>query len=158
MVKRLQKQIAAAGNASSPQLAAVQQRLAALRSLAGLPDPTLTILNRADSPGVASKPSAKLIYLASAIAGLLLGFAIALIADSFGGKIRREDDLLLRDRLPVLARVPKLSQATVTEYLGGRANLPGRCVGGLSHAAREHPPVVSGRPSAGHPGDERRSR
>ena len=31
VIKRLQKQVAAAGNASSPQLAAVQQRLAALR-------------------------------------------------------------------------------------------------------------------------------
>ena len=141
VVKRLQKQVAAAGNASSPQLAAVQQRLAALRSLAGLPDPTLAILNRADSPGVASKPSAKLIYLASAIAGLLLGFAIALIADSFGGKIRREDDLLLRDRLPVLARVPKLSQATVTEYLGSRANLPAGAWEAY-RTLRQHPPVV----------------
>ena len=150
VIKRLQKQVAAAGNASSPQLAAVQQRLAALRSLAGLPDPTLTILNRADAPGVASKPSAKLIYLASAIAGLLLGFAIALLADSFGGKIRREDDLLLRDRLPVLARVPKLSQATVTEYLGGRANLPAGAweayrtlrANILRSSQVDHPPVI----------------
>ena len=125
VITRLQRQVArSGGTGASPQLAAVQLRLAALRSLVGLPDPTLTILNRADSPGVASKPSAKLVYLASAIAGVLLGFAIALLADSFGGKIRREDDLLLRDRLPVLARIPKLPQGTVTEYLGGRANLP----------------------------------
>ena len=125
VIKRLQQQIGStSGSGAAPQLSALQQRLSAVRSLVGLPDPTLSILNRADSPGVASKPSAKLVYLASAIAGLLLGFALALLADSFGGKIRREDDLLLRDRLPVLARVPKLSQTTVTEYLGGRANLP----------------------------------
>jgi Mrp family chromosome partitioning ATPase/capsular polysaccharide biosynthesis protein len=124
VIDRLQQQIAQSKGVPAPQLSAVQQRLGSLRSLVGLPDPTLAILNHADTPGVASKPSAKLVYLASAIAGLLLGFAIALLADSFGGKIRREDDLLLRDRLPVLARVPKLSQATVTEYLGGRANLP----------------------------------
>lgn len=125
VITQLQQQIArSAGSATAPQLAVVQQRLAALRSLVGLPDPTLSILNRADTPGVAAKPSAKLVYLASAIAGLLLGFAIALLADSFGGKIRREDDLLLRDRLPVLARIPKLPQGAVTEYLGGRANLP----------------------------------
>jgi Mrp family chromosome partitioning ATPase/capsular polysaccharide biosynthesis protein len=150
VIKRLQKQVAGAGNTSSPQLTLVQQRLAALRSLAGLPDPTLTILNRADTPGVASKPSAKLIYLASAIAGLLLGFAIALLADSFGGKIRREDDLLLRDRLPVLARVPKLSQTTVTEYLGGRANLPAGAweayrtlrANILRSSQVDHPPVI----------------
>ena len=151
VITRLQQQIRhTSGSAASPQLAVLQQRLAALRSLVGLPDPTLTILNRADAPGVASKPSAKLVYLASAIAGLLLGFAIALLADSFGGKIRREDDLLLRDRLPVLARVPKLSQTTVTEYLGGRANLPAGAweayrtlrANILRSTPTDHPPVI----------------
>jgi tyrosine-protein kinase len=151
VIARLQRQVNGTGaSASSPQLATVQQRLAALRSLQGLPDPTLAILNRADAPGVASKPSAKLVYLASAIAGLLLGFAIALLADSFGGKIRREDDLLLRDRLPVLARIPKLSQSTVTEYLGGRANLPAGAweayrtlrANILRSTSADHPPVI----------------
>lgn len=125
VIERLQSQVRrGSGNAASPQLAAVQQRLSTLRSLVGLPDPTLTILNRAEAPGAATKPSAKLVAVASALAGLLLGFALALLAETFGGKIRREDDLLLRDRLPVLARIPKLRQTAVTEYLAGRTNLP----------------------------------
>ncbi len=148
---RLQQQISAShATATSPQLAAVQQRLAALRSLVGLPDPTLSILSRADVPEVAAKPSAKLVYLASAVAGLLLGFALALLIDSYGGKIRREADLLLRDRLPVLARIPKLPQSTVSDYLGGRANLPAASweayrtlrANILRAAAPNHPPVV----------------
>jgi polysaccharide biosynthesis transport protein len=125
VIKRLQDQIRRSSvNAASPQLAAVQQRLATLRSLVGLPDPTLAVLNRAETPGEATKPSAKLVGVASALAGVLLGFALALLAETFGGKIRREDDLLLRDRLPVLARIPKLRQSVVTEYLAGRENLP----------------------------------
>jgi Mrp family chromosome partitioning ATPase/capsular polysaccharide biosynthesis protein len=125
VILRLQDQIRrSSANAASPQLATVQQRLSTLRSLVGLPDPTLAILNRAETPGAATKPSAKLVGVASALAGILLGFALALLAETFGGKIRREDDLLLRDRLPVLARIPKLRQSVVTEYLAGRANLP----------------------------------
>ena len=125
VIQRLQDQIRrSSANAASPQLAAVQQRLATLRSLVGLPDPTLAILNRAETPGAATKPSTKIVGVASALAGILLGFAVALLAETFGGKIRREDDLLLRDRLPVLARIPRLRQAVVTEYLAGRANLP----------------------------------
>jgi Mrp family chromosome partitioning ATPase len=123
VIARLQDQLKRSSNPNSQQVLAVQQRLATLRSLVGLPDPTLSILNLADSPGAPNTPSAKLVAVASALAGILLGLALALIAETYGGKIRREDDLQ-RYRLPVLARVPRLPQKAVKDYFAGRANLP----------------------------------
>ncbi len=124
VIVRLQAQITRSGSASSPSTALLQQRLAALRSLIGLPDPSLSVLNRAEIPTAPNKTSTKLIVIATALGGLLLGFGIALLSDSVGGKIRRENDLLLRDRLPILARVPRLSAWALREYFAGRTNLP----------------------------------
>jgi Mrp family chromosome partitioning ATPase len=123
VIARLQDQLKRSSASNSQQLLAVQQRLATLRSLVGLPDPTLSILNRADSPGAPNKPSGKLVAVASTVAGILLGLALALVAETYGGKIRREEDLQ-RYRLPVLARVPRIPQKAVKDYFAGRANLP----------------------------------
>jgi capsular polysaccharide biosynthesis protein len=124
VIARLQQQIAHSNPKLTGSLAPLQSRLSALRSLLGLPDPTVTVLNRAQTPTVPAKPAASLVVIATALAGLLLGFGAALFIDSVGGKLRREDDLLVRDRLPVLARVPRMSDATLRAYFGGRANLP----------------------------------
>ena len=124
VVTRLQAQINQSGSPSSPSVALVQQRLAGLRSLIGLPDPSVAVLNRAETPLAANQKSTKLVVLATALAGLLLGFGIALLADSLGGKIRSENDLLTRARIPILARVPRLTPWLVREYFGRRTNLP----------------------------------
>ncbi len=124
VVTRLQAQINQSGSPSSPSVALVQQRLAGLKSLIGLPDPSVAVLNRAETPLAADQKSTKLVVLATALAGLLLGFGIALLADSLGGKIRSENDLLTRARIPILARVPRLTPWLVREYFGRRTNLP----------------------------------
>jgi Mrp family chromosome partitioning ATPase/capsular polysaccharide biosynthesis protein len=124
VIARLQTQIGRSNPKSVTAVAALQARLAALRSLVGLPDPTVSVLNRAQIPTAPDKPSIKLVVIASVLAGLLLGFGVALLTDSVGGKIRREDDLLLRDRLPILARIPRLSPGVVRGYLAGTGNLP----------------------------------
>jgi len=124
VIARLQQQIAQSNPKLTGSLAPLQSRLAALRSLIGLPDPTVAVLNRAQTPTAPAKPAASLVVIATALAGLLLGFGAALFIDSVGGKLRREDDLLVRDRLPVLARVPRMSDATLRAYFGGRSNLP----------------------------------
>jgi receptor protein-tyrosine kinase len=64
------------------------------------------------------------VLIAATLAGLLLGFGIALMTDSLGGKIRSEDDLSSRTHVPVLARVPRLTPWLVREYFGRRTNLP----------------------------------
>lgn len=124
VIARLQQQIAQSNPKLTGSVAPLQARLSALRSLLGLPDPTVSVLNRAQTPTAPAKPAASLVVIATALAGLLLGFGAALFIDSVGGKLRREDDLLVRDRLPVLARVPRMSDATLRAYFGGRANLP----------------------------------
>ncbi len=123
VVSRLQAQVNATG-AASPANALVLQRLAGLRSMIGLPDPSVAVLNRAEAPLAADQKSTKLVIIATALAGLLLGFGIALLTDSLGGKIRGENDLLTRARVPILARVPRLSPWLVREYFGRRTNLP----------------------------------
>lgn len=124
IITRLEAQLSRSQSSSAAIVLPVQQRLAELRSLISLPDPTVSVLNRADVPTSANRTSLKLIAIASGLAGLLLGFGAALIADSVGGKIRREDELMLRQRLPILARIPRLSRATIQDYLAGRSNLP----------------------------------
>jgi capsular exopolysaccharide synthesis family protein len=124
VITRLQQQIASSNPKVSGSLSVLQARLAALRSLIGLPDPTVSVLNRAQVPTTPDKPSASLVVIATALAGLLLGFGAALFSDSIGGKLRREDELLVRDRLPVLARVPRMSESMLRDYFSGRSNLP----------------------------------
>jgi capsular exopolysaccharide synthesis family protein len=124
VIARLQQQIAKTNPKATASIAPLQTRLAALRSLIGLPDPTVSVLNRAQTPTAPAKPSASLVVIATALAGLLLGFGAALFIDSVGGKLRREDDLLVRDRLPILARVPRMTDTTLRAYFGGRSNLP----------------------------------
>ncbi len=122
MLGVLQTQIA--NTSSSALVAALQARVAALKSLTGLPDPTVSVLNRAQVPTAPNKPSTALVGIATVLMGLLIGFGAALFTDALGGKIRREDELLMRDRLPVLARVPRMSEFDIREYLAGRDNLP----------------------------------
>jgi len=124
VVTRLQAQVSRASSASAPAIALIQQRLAGLRSLIGLPDPSVSVLNRADVPGSANGKSTKLVVIATALAGLLLGFGVALLADSLGGKIRGENELLQRSRLPILGRIPRLNPWLVREYYAGSQNLP----------------------------------
>jgi Mrp family chromosome partitioning ATPase/capsular polysaccharide biosynthesis protein len=124
IITRLQAQLSRSKSSPAAIVLPIQQRLASLRSLISLPDPTVSVLNRADVPTSANRTSLKLIAIASGLAGLLLGFGVALVADSVGGKIRREDELMLRQRLPILARVPRLFRSTIDDYLAGRANLP----------------------------------
>jgi tyrosine-protein kinase len=124
VIGRLQEQIGRSNSRSSTSVAALQDRVAALRSLVGLPDPTVSVLNSAEVPTTPNKPSVQLVTLASILAGLLLGFGAALLSDAGGGKIRREDDLLMRDRLPILARVPRMARYVLHAYVAGRSNLP----------------------------------
>lgn len=124
VVTRLQAEVDRSGAPSSGAVVLVQQRLAGLRSLLGLPDPSVSVLSRAGVPAAADQKSTKLVILATALAGLLLGFGIALLSDSLGGKIRGEDELLSRTRIPILARVPRLTPWLVREYFGRRTALP----------------------------------
>ena len=58
------------------------------------------------------------------LVALLLGVGAALALEHFNPRINREDELLLGHRLPILARVPRVSGSEATRYLTHRGRLP----------------------------------
>jgi succinoglycan biosynthesis transport protein ExoP len=99
-IRGLQAQLA---GGSSPTLAG---RLSELQALRSGPDPTLSVETEADKPSSPSKPRPALTIAGGIMAGLLLGLAAAFAAQVLDPRLRREDQLRRRYRLPILARVP----------------------------------------------------
>ena len=109
----------------SPQAVAVGQTLGALSGLVGASDPTLQIGTRATEPGGPVWPKPKLSIAVAFLAALLLGVGAALGYELAGQRINREEELLLVQRLPILARIPAMPKRLVEGYLMGREPLPG---------------------------------
>lgn len=109
---------------NSPESLAIQQRLGDVAALVGLPDPSIQIANPAVRPQEPSWPRPKLTIAVAFAAALLFGSAVALALDFFNPRLRREEDLLLEHRLPILTRVPRMSSRVVHGYLSGREPLP----------------------------------
>ena len=103
---------------------AIQQRLSTLRPLIGAEDPTLTIASRAVPPQTAVWPRPKLSVAVALLAALLLGSGIALALELISPRVNREEELLLEQRLPILARIPRLSARAIWRYLSGKEPLP----------------------------------
>jgi capsular exopolysaccharide synthesis family protein len=110
--------------ASAPEAAAIQQRLSALRPLVGADDPTLRIASNAVAPESAVWPRPTLSIAVALLAALLLGAGAALGLELVSPRVNREDELLLEQRLPILARVPRLPARSIGRYLSGREPLP----------------------------------
>lgn len=124
---RLRTQIAAIPRAqreTSLQYAALAQRVGELQGFVGAGDPTVRVASRAVTPTTPSWPRPLLTLVAVFLASLLLGLAIAVLMELANPRIAREEELRLHHRLPILARVAKLSQRTVRGYLSGRQQLP----------------------------------
>jgi capsular exopolysaccharide synthesis family protein len=102
----------------------LQERLAVLNSLLGSEDPTLSILNRATPPSTPAWPKPKLSIAVAMLTALLLGTGLAVSLELINPRVSREDELLFAQRLPILARVPRLRQHEVRGYLAGRGRLP----------------------------------
>jgi capsular exopolysaccharide synthesis family protein len=103
---------------------ALQERLAVLNSLLGVNDPTLSILNRATPPSSPVWPKPKLSIAVALFTALLLGTGAAVALELINPRVSREDELLFAQRLPILARVPRLRQQEARGYLAGRGPLP----------------------------------
>ena len=113
------------GDASSvAEASAIQEKLSTLRPLVGAEDPTLRIASRAVEPDVAAWPRPKLSIAVALLAALLLGAGAALAAELISPRVNRAEELLLEQRLPILARIPRLSRRTLSRYLSGREQLP----------------------------------
>ena len=127
VVNRLQLRLAEipVEERSSPEAIAVSQRLGALSALTGANDPTLQIASEAVPPLSAVWPRPVLSIGIALLASLLVATGVALALETVNPRIRREETLLLEQRLPILARVPRMSKRAIQEYLTGKRPLPG---------------------------------
>ncbi|HXY81413.1 MAG TPA: AAA family ATPase [Gaiellaceae bacterium] len=98
--------------------------LAQYKSYVGTSDPTVQVLTRAEVPGAASWPRPKLSMAVALLIGLLLGLGAAVTLELVNPRVSREDELTFLHRLPILARIPRISSRTAHGYLSGRALLP----------------------------------
>ena len=106
------------------QYATLAQRLATLNTYRGFGDPTVKVAALATVPAGPSWPRPKLTFAVALIASLLLGCGLAVLLEFFNPKVAREDELVLEQRLPILARIPRMRKNVVNRYLTGRRPLP----------------------------------
>jgi capsular exopolysaccharide synthesis family protein len=125
-MSRLQDAVAAipAGERTSPQAYALETRLGDLQGLVGAHDPTLQVLSPATVPTSASWPRPVLSVVVAFVAALLLGSGGAIALELVSPRVAREDELLFVQRLPILARVPRMSRRVASAYLSGAQPLP----------------------------------
>lgn len=95
----------AGGSAADPT--SVRAAIASLQTLRSTPSPTMSVQTKAQKPSGPSSPRTKLSIAAGLIAGLVLGIGGAFGAQALDPRLRREEQLRQRYRLPVLARVPR---------------------------------------------------
>ena len=109
---------------STPAASDLRAQLAQLQTLAGGPDPSVSVASPAVPPSSPSWPRPKLSMAIALLVALLLGAGAALALELFNPRINREDELLLGHRLPILARVPRVSNSSASRYLTHRGRLP----------------------------------
>jgi capsular exopolysaccharide synthesis family protein len=132
--------------AQGPQ-GALGDRLAELQALSEGPNPTVRVETPADLPQSAAKPRPVLAITGGILAGLVVGIAGAFAAQILDPRLRREEQLRRRYRLPILTRVPKetslrdqplgprkLSPAAAEAYRTLRGTLDRPNIGGRSRA------------------------
>lgn len=125
-INRLRARLAAlAGSQPSAERLTLEQRIADLSGLVGANDPTLQVTSRAIVPTRQVWPRPVLSVGVALLASLMLGMGAALAIELISPKVKREDELLLEQRLPILARVPKMKKKVVQGYLTGKEPLPG---------------------------------
>jgi Mrp family chromosome partitioning ATPase/capsular polysaccharide biosynthesis protein len=119
------RRIPAAQRSRDFEAIAIQQRLAELTSLSGTADPTLSVLSRAVPPAAASWPRPALSIVVALLAALLLGAGLAVALEVFDPRISREEELTESQRLPVLARLPRLRGGVLDAHGRGEPLPPG---------------------------------
>jgi capsular exopolysaccharide synthesis family protein len=146
---------------NSGEAVALEQRLGDLQGLVGGHDPTLQLLSQAVPPTSAVWPRPVLSIAVAILAALLVGTGAAMALELVNPRVTREEELILEQRLPVLARVPRVPRKAVRDYLTGKHALPGSMReayrtlrASLMAAGRDgHPPtsilITSASPSEG---------
>jgi succinoglycan biosynthesis transport protein ExoP len=127
-ITRLRRQLEAipvAQRTVSATASALETQLGTLTSLLGSRDPTLQVLTKAVPAAAPAWPRKTLSVGIAFMLALVLGCGLALALELVSPKLNREDELLLDQRLPILARIPQMPTRQVRAYLAGREPLPG---------------------------------
>src|SRR5207237_10072405 len=98
--------------------------LATLKGYLNAPDPTVSVLTPASTPSSPSSPRPKLNVAVALLASLLLAAGAAVLLETVNPRLAGEDELRLVQRLPILARVPRLRGRIAYDYLLGEDLLP----------------------------------
>jgi receptor protein-tyrosine kinase/non-specific protein-tyrosine kinase len=123
-IARAKARLAATPAAQTQNVTDLRGRISLLETLADGPDPTLTVASGAVAPGGPAWPRPKLSIAVALLVALLLGIGAALALEVFNPRINREEELLLNQRLPILARVPRVRTTVASRYLTRRGKLP----------------------------------
>jgi succinoglycan biosynthesis transport protein ExoP len=121
-ITRLRRSLESETAISRTETLALQERLAALRSVEGARDPTVAVLNRAVPPQSAAWPRPVLTVTIALVIGLVLAVGGAFVLDFIDPRIVNEREIL--DRLPVVAWIPRAPTSVVKTYLAGEGQLP----------------------------------
>ena len=117
IIASLQPRAADDPAAGGPDSAGAQ--LARLQTLRAGPDPTIRLETAASTPRSASAPKPFITLAAALVAGLVLGMGSAFGLHTLDPRLRREEQLRDLYRVPVLARIPRETNAD-TSTLGRR--------------------------------------
>ena len=102
---------AGGGDAADFGTGSLDQQIARLETLLQSPDPTIRAETEAIPPESPVSPRPFLTLVGALFAGLVVGIAIAFATQALDPRLRREEQLRSRYRLPIMARVPRETNA-----------------------------------------------
>jgi non-specific protein-tyrosine kinase len=107
LITRLQQQVQGAPTADQlANPASPASQLQTLRYLRSRSDPSVSFVSEAELPTSPSAPRPLLTTVAAIVGGLVIGLVGAFALQLLDPRLRREDQLRARFRLPILARIP----------------------------------------------------
>ncbi len=126
LIPRLKTEIAAAGPGNAATRGPLSVQLAQYESLRAGPAPDVRVAAMAGLPSSPISPRKTLTVAAALAGGLVGGVGLVFLIQLLDPRLRREEELRERFRLPVLARIPRL---------GRRRWLPARGRGAIAPEA-----------------------
>lgn len=132
-IERLQRRAAAvppSERSGNFEYSTLQQQLGVLKGFLGSSDPTVRVLRPATAPDSPSWPRTGLSIAVALLVALLLGAGLSVGLEFFNPRLMREEELAQGQRLPILARIPRIPGGSADAYLHGDGTLPEPVWGG----------------------------
>lgn len=117
MIPRLQAQLQAHSDGATRT--ALSTQLGQLEQLRVAPDPDMKVATLATLPTSPASPRRSLTIAAALVGGLVVGLGLVFLIQLLRPRVRREEDLRERFRLPILARIPRIGNRSWRRRRGG---------------------------------------